>query len=116
MSSGAVDQADHVEHPGDHDEHGDHGGHPSEAKYIKIALILAAITAVEVGLFYKSVQSEAANNAVLLMLAAVKFAIVAAYFMHLKFDSKILRRLFITGLVLASFCYIAYLLTLGVFR
>lgn len=99
-----------------HDGHDDHGGHPSEATYVKIALILAAITAVEVGLFYKSLSSTAANNALLMVLAAAKFVIVAAYFMHLKFDNKILRRLFTTGFVLATFCYIAYLLTLGVFQ
>ncbi|MGQ0521300.1 MAG: cytochrome C oxidase subunit IV family protein [Actinomycetota bacterium] len=116
MSSSAVDQADHqVEPAGDHGDHGDHGGHPSEAKYIKIALILGVITAVEVLLYYYSFSNEAANNGVLMVLAGAKFVIVAAYFMHLKFDNKILRRLFITGFVLASFCYVAYLLTLGVF-
>ena len=112
MSSGAVDQADHVEPASDHD---DHAGHPTEWQYIKIALILAAITAVEVALYYWSFSNEAANNAVLMVLAAVKFVIVAAYFMHLKFDNRLLRRLFITGFILATFCYIAYLLTLGVF-
>jgi cytochrome c oxidase subunit 4 len=112
MSSGAVDQADHVEPAGDHD---DHAGHPTEWQYIKIALILAAITAVEVALYYWSFSSDVANNTVLMLLAAVKFVIVAAYFMHLKFDNKILRRLFITGFVLATFCYVAYLVTLGVF-
>ena len=112
--SSAVEQVDdqHVEPA---EDHGDHGGHPSEAQYVKIALILAAITAAEVGLFYTKF-SQALTNATLLVMAAVKFIVVAAYFMHLKFDNKILRRLFITGFVLASFCYIAYLLTLGVFQ
>ena len=115
MSSGAVDQA-HDQHaePGDHGDHDDHAGHPTEAQYIKIALILAAITAAEVGLFYTKF-SESLTNATLIVMAAVKFVIVAAYFMHLKFDNKILRRLFITGFVLATFCYFAYLMTLGVF-
>jgi hypothetical protein len=35
--------------------------------------------------------------------------------MHLKFDNRILRRLFVTGLVLAVAVYVAYLLTMGVF-
>ena len=112
-TSGVVDQGHEVEPEGDHD---DHGGHPSEATYIKIALILGAVTAVEVGLYYYSFSNEAANNAVLIVLAGIKFVIVAAYFMHLKFDNKILRRLFTTGFILAVFCYIAYLLTLGVFQ
>lgn len=109
----AVDPAGHhVEPAGDH---GDHAGHPSEAQYVKIAIILAVVTAVEVGLYYTSF-SQGATNAALLVLAGFKFVMVAAYFMHLKFDNKLLRRLFITGFVLAVFCYIAYLLTLGVFQ
>ncbi len=110
MSSVVDEQADQHADP-----HGEHGAHPTEAQYIKIALILAVVTAVEVGLYYFSFSSEAANNATLLVLAAIKFVLVAGYFMHLKFDNKILRRLFITGFVLAAFCYVAYLLTLGVF-
>lgn len=92
----------------------EHGAHPTEAQYVKIALILACVTAAEVGLYYTKF-SQALTNSVLLVMAAFKFVMVAAYFMHLKFDNKILRRLFTTGFVLASFCYIAYLLTLGVF-
>ena len=92
----------------------DHGAHPTEAKYIRVALILAVLTAIEVGLYYTKF-SEAATNAALIILAAVKFFMVAAYFMHLKFDNKLLRRLFITGFVLAASVYVAYLMTLGVF-
>lgn len=111
MNSGAVDQADpHA--PAD--DHGSHGGHPSDWQYIKIALFLGFITAVEVGLFYTKF-SESATNVTLIVLAAVKFVVVVAYFMHLKFDNKILRRLFTTGFVLACFCYFAYLITMGVF-
>lgn len=115
MSSGTVHQAEDIGAEGEHGDHGAHAGHPTEAQYVKIALILAAITGVEVGLYYTSF-SVAATNATLMLLAAVKFIMVAAYFMHLKFDNKILRRLFTTGFVLASFCYVAYLLTLGVFQ
>ena len=102
------------EHGRPHAEGGEKGAHPDEAKYVKVAVILAVVTAVEVGLYYVKF-SQAATNAFLLVLAAIKFVMVAAYFMHLKFDSRILRRLFITGFVLATFCYMAYLLTLGVF-
>ncbi|MGH9177136.1 MAG: cytochrome C oxidase subunit IV family protein [Acidimicrobiales bacterium] len=112
-TSGVVDQDHEVEPQSDHD---DHAGHPTEATYIKIALILAFVTAVEVALYYYSFSNEAANNAMLIVLAGIKFVIVAAYFMHLKFDNRILRRLFTTGFVLATFCYIGYLLTLGVFQ
>jgi cytochrome c oxidase subunit 4 len=92
----------------------EHGAHPTEAQYVKIALILAAVTAAEVGLFYTKF-SKTLTNSILLIMAAVKFVMVAGYFMHLKFDNKILRRLFVTGFVLAVFCYVGYLVTLGVF-
>jgi hypothetical protein len=37
----------------------------------------------------------------LLVLALIKFELVAAWFMHLRFDNSIFRRLFITGIVTA---------------
>lgn len=98
----------------DHDDPGTHGVHPTEAQYIRIALILAAITALEVGLYYVK-MNQGITNLFLLVLAGIKFVMVAAYFMHLKYDNRILRRLFTTGFVLAVFCYVAYMLTLGVF-
>ncbi len=101
-------------HGAHHDEAGEHGAHPTDAQYIKIALILAVVTAIEVGLYYTKF-SQAVTNVALLVLAAIKFVMVAAYFMHLKFDSRILRRLFISGFVLAASVYVAYLVTLGVF-
>ena len=110
MSSGVVDETE--EHA---DPHGEHGAHHTDSQYIKIALILAVVTAVEVGLFYTSF-SEGLTNLTLMVLAGIKFVLVAAYFMHLKFDNKIVRRIFTTGVVLAFFVYILYLLTLGVFR
>jgi cytochrome c oxidase subunit 4 len=87
--------------------------HPSDAVYVKVAIVLAVITAVEVLLFYRDLGP--ANNYALLVLSAIKFLIVVAFFMHLRFDNRILRRLFAGGFILACFVYIAYMLTLGVF-
>ncbi len=83
-------------------EHADN--HPSEKKYWVIALILGIITAVEVALSYIDLGDAVAP--LLLLGMVVKFFIVASYFMHLKFDSKVTRRLFISGLSLAAFCYL----------
>jgi cytochrome c oxidase subunit 4 len=99
----------------DHAEHDAHAGHPTEGQYWKIFFLLLAITAVEVGLYYFSIPGVNLNNAALGLLAGAKFVVVVGYFMHLKFDNIVLRRLFVTGLVLAAFVYIAYLLTMGVF-
>ncbi|HEX2850707.1 MAG TPA: cytochrome C oxidase subunit IV family protein [Acidimicrobiales bacterium] len=94
---------------------GDQGHHPSDFTYFKVFLILFAITAVEVLLYYKSIPGVNINNTALGVLAIAKFVIVVGYFMHLKFDNRILRRLFAGGLGLALLVYIAYLLTLGIF-
>jgi cytochrome c oxidase subunit 4 len=93
----------------------DHGAHPTERTYWKIFFFLFAITAVEVLLFYKNLPNVNVNNAALGLLALLKFATVVGYFMHLKFDNRLLRRLFITGLVLATIVYCIYLSTLHVF-
>ena len=92
-----------------------HHDHPSEFLYVKVALVLAVLTGIEVALSYVEVGGQRGTMGLLLAFAAMKFAIVVAYFMHLKFDHPWFRRLFVTGLVLAAFCYIAYLSTLHVF-
>lgn len=92
------------------------GHHPSEGQYVVIAGILAVLTGIEVTLSYLKVGgSQGVTNGMLLVLAAIKFAMVAMFFMHLRFDKPVVRRLFVAGLTLAGLVYIAYLLTLGVF-
>jgi cytochrome c oxidase subunit IV len=95
------------------EEGGGHHDHPGEGKYIKIALILAVITAVEVAFSYwEAVEGILAPS--LIAMSIVKFAIVVLYFMHLKFDSRLFRRLFVAGLGLAVFCFTAVLTTFHV--
>jgi cytochrome c oxidase subunit 4 len=95
--------------------HGDVGrahGHPGPAKYVGIAVILAVVTGIEVALYYLHLPSGVLV-ALLLGLALIKFSMVAAYFMHLKFDSHLLRRVFVTGILLALAVYTVALVTLG---
>ena len=96
-------------------EPGEHGAHPTDALYIKVAMILAAITAVEVGVSYIK-RLGASGPPILLILAAIKFGMVAAYFMHLKFDHAWLRRVFVTGIILAAIVYSIVFLMFGVFQ
>jgi cytochrome c oxidase subunit IV len=120
MSTETADTAPGTE-PDVHPETTSHGteivhhDHPSEGQYWKIFFILLAITAVEVFLYYFSIPGVNINNAALGGLAVAKFAVVVGYFMHLKFDNKILRALFVGGLALAAAVYLAYLLSMGVF-
>ena len=85
--------------------------HPSDWQYIKIALLLAVLTAIEVFTYFESVHnlSDAALFAVLTILMVLKFIYVAAWFMHLKFDSVIFTRIFQVGLVIAIIVYLAML-------
>ena len=77
-------------------------GHPSAGQYFKIAIILCVITAVEVGIFYLEVLGHWMIP-ILTILSIGKFALVAMYYMHLKFDNKLFTTLFVVGLVLACF-------------
>lgn len=92
--------------------HADHA-HPSPLKYVGIALVLAVVTAVEVALYYIEMP-DGLLVSMLLGLAVIKFGMVAAFFMHLKFDGRLLRRLFVTGIVLAGAVYTVVLVTLDV--
>ena len=86
-----------------HAEHHDHG--LSDVGYIKIALILGVLTAVEVATYFWDFGILEVPS--LLILMVVKFQIVCSYFMHLKFDSKVFSYLFVTGLILAMAVFAA---------
>ncbi len=101
-----------------HDVHvNQHHEHPSDAQYIVIAVILAAITALEVSTYYIGFFNDhfAYLLVALLPMMTVKFAIVAAFFMHLRFDDKLLRRIFVGGILLASAVYMIALSTFHFF-
>jgi cytochrome c oxidase subunit 4 len=81
-------------------EHDELAHHPSPRKYVAIAVILAIVTAVEVAIYYIPALFGLIVP-LLLAFAVIKFIFVALYFMHLKFDSKVFRRFFLIGIVLA---------------
>lgn len=95
--------------PSDQLAHGHDGVHPSEKQYFVVAGILAALTAIEVGLYYTKGLSDSVLIGSLGVLAILKFVMVVMYFMHLKFDSPAFRRLFVAGMVLAIAVYCAML-------
>lgn len=114
---------EHEPHPVESGEHDDgpaitkesHGGHPSDLQYIYVALFLAAVTGIEVWLSYIG-GIDKARPYFLIAAAIIKFFFVAAFFMHLKFDSKNLRRLFLIGIFGAIILYSAVLFTFGQLR
>jgi cytochrome c oxidase subunit IV len=83
--------------------------HPSDRSYVGIALILALITAAEVGTYYLEEELGSWLIPALLVMMVVKFAMVAGWFMHLRFDSNLFTRLFVSGVVLAVAVYLGTL-------
>lgn len=94
---------------------------PTDRYYIRIAVALAVITAVEVAWSYLPIWEDASGLKSfievggLLAMMAVKFVVVASNFMHLKFDDKVLTRLFYAGLLLAIGVYVVALVTFELF-
>ena len=88
------------------------GAHPGPLEYIKIGLILAAITAVEVGIYYIE-AIEGVLVPILIVLSALKFSMVVLWFMHLRFDSRLFAWLLAGGLMLAVMLMVMVLAMLG---
>ncbi|MCL7971360.1 MAG: cytochrome C oxidase subunit IV family protein [marine benthic group bacterium] len=88
--------------------------HPSNRTYVLVAAILGVITAVEVGVFYVEALKPVLVP-ILLALSAAKFTLVVGFFMHLKFDSKLYRALFVGPFVVAVAVMLAMFLIYGVF-
>jgi cytochrome c oxidase subunit 4 len=82
--------------------------HPSATVYIQIAVVLAAITGAEVAVYYLD-TIKSLLVPILLVLSAMKFALVVAFYMHLRFDSKVFRNLFLFGLFVAASIIVALL-------
>ncbi len=99
-------------------EHGEHGtgehAHPTWSTYWKVAVILTIITAVEVWVYY--IPSFVASRLfvpVLLTMSAAKFVIVVAFYMHLKYDHKLFRSLFVGPLLIAIATLLGLLFLFG---
>lgn len=89
---------------------GSHGHHPTPREYVNIAIMLAILTGLEVSTYFVDFGSIAIPLLVILM--AIKFVMVASFFMHLKFDSKLFGRMLYGGLALAIILYAATVLIL----
>ena len=87
---------------------------PTWKTYRWVALILGVITVVEVWVYY--IPTFVASRLfvpALLIMSAVKFAIVVMFYMHLKYDAKVFRALFIGPLMIAVLTIIALLFLFG---
>lgn len=104
-------------------EHGEHAAneaheahdHPTDKTFIKVAIFLALLTALETSTYWWPESLHTVGIATLLILMAIKFFVILLWFMHLKFDSKLFSFMFYIGVVLAVGCYMVALLTFRFF-
>ena len=83
--------------------------HPKPLTYVIVAMTLAIITAIEVAIFYATGIGHAIIP-VLVVLSAGMFALVAMFYMHLRYDARLFTVLFFGGLALAASVIIALML------
>lgn len=88
--------------------------HPTVTTYVTVAAILAVITAVEVAIFYLTWLGYGIIP-ILAILSTGKFALVAMFYMHLKYDAKLFTTLFGGGLVLATLVIFSLLVLFRIF-
>ena len=91
-----------------------HRAHPTPAMYWGIALFLAVVTALEVAVPYISAL-DPVRVPLLLIMAAIKFGTVVAFFMHLRYDKKLYRTLFLFGVIGVIPLFMVVLLTMHAF-
>ena len=83
--------------------------HPTPKQYVQIAIALSVLTAMEVSASY--IELGGAFIPLLIILMSIKFVLVAGWFMHLKYDTRLYSRLLGAGLAVAITVYLATLLT-----
>ena len=94
--------------------HAEEHHHPDWGTYKWVALLLTVITVIEVWVYY--IPAFVASRLFvpsLLILSAVKFATVVMFYMHLKYDAKLFRALFVGPLIIAIIALISLLFLFG---
>ena len=111
-------ETQHHEHHAnvDHAAMGIEKEHPTWSTYWKVAVILTLITVFEVWVYYiPSIVASRAFVPMLLIMSAVKFFIVVAFYMHLKYDHRLFRALFTGPLIIAMATIVSLLFLFGKF-
>ena len=78
-----------------------HSEHHTPKKYVQIAIFLGVLTAIEVALYYTEDIVGVFTDPLLIFLAVGKYVVVVGWFMHLRFENKMVNRFFAGGMILA---------------
>lgn len=84
--------------------------HASVRGYLVVAVVLSIFTFLEWRLFTIEAFGASGRNAIMLALSAVKFIMVVAFFMHLRFERKYYSWIFGAAMVLGVGVFLAVLL------
>jgi hypothetical protein len=79
--------------------------HASVTLYVVFAIILCLITFVEWYIFKEKDKLGISNTVLVVSLTAmslIKFAMVCGWYMHLRYDHKVLTQMLVAGAVMAS--------------
>ena len=79
--------------------------HPTPRQYVLIAVVLVVITAVEIATSYIDTGHSNLIIVALFIMAAIKFFLVAAWYMHMRTDRPFFRRIFVVGMIGAGIVY-----------
>ncbi len=77
----------------------------ADKTYVLVAVFLAVMTGLEVLVSYTKEALGPFHDWALIILMAIKFICVCLYFMHLKFDHAMCKRVFFFGLSVAVLVY-----------
>ncbi|MGB7161522.1 MAG: cytochrome C oxidase subunit IV family protein [Tepidisphaeraceae bacterium] len=75
--------------------------------YYAIFATLVVLTAITVGVYFLHPTSELVKILLALLIASVKALLVAYFFMHLKFEGKLIYTIFIVPLILCVLLVVA---------
>jgi cytochrome c oxidase subunit IV len=90
-----------------------HQEHASVPTYLRVAVVLAILTAIEIGALYVPGLPPHILVTLILVFGTMKFALVVAFFMHLRYDSKLLTALFVGPLMIATLIILAIMALFG---
>ena len=83
--------------------------HPTPGVYVLVAAFLAALTGMELTVFYVHALRPVLVP-LLLVLSAAKFALVAMFYMHLRYEKWVLSSIFLFPLIIATFLLLSLVL------
>jgi cytochrome c oxidase subunit 4 len=88
--------------------------HATVGTYLKVAAILTIVTALEVGVIYIR-RLAPVIVPLLLVMAIAKFALVVLFFMHLRYDRRVLAAVFVGPILIAVLVAVALMTLPGDF-